>query len=84
MVVRIKLLSLLECKGHTLLQLLQRVHYRMLTIHPHIITSVRDNIRTKLAVCCPQHNIPIIAYEMQFKTVTPACALLYDNEGVSK
>ena len=32
MVVRIKLLSPLECKGHTLLQLLQRGLYRMLTI----------------------------------------------------
>ena len=32
MVVRIKLLSPLECKGHTLLQLLQRGFYRMLTI----------------------------------------------------
>ena len=35
MVVRIKLLSPLECKGHTLLQLLQRVFCRMLTNYPN-------------------------------------------------
>ena len=32
MVVRIKLLSPLECKGHTLLQLLQRGLYQRLTL----------------------------------------------------
>ena len=44
MVVRIKLLSPLERKGHTLLQLLQRVFCRMLTL----ILMAKEKTETKL------------------------------------
>ena len=44
MVVRIKLLSPLECKGHTLLQLLQQVLYQTLTL----ILMAKKKTETKL------------------------------------
>lgn len=44
MVVRIKLLSPLECKGHTLLQLLQRGLYQRLTL----ILMAKKKTETKL------------------------------------
>lgn len=44
MVVRIKLLSPLECKGHTLLQLLQRGLYQRLTL----ILMAKEKTETKI------------------------------------